>query len=241
MKKTLLCLAICASGTVMAEDKEVKPFTMEAEAGLIKTTGNTESTSAKGKITAHQELEKWSNDYIAELLYKKDEVNGQDQTTARKLFASAQGNYKLSNPDHRIFIFGSYEDDKFSSYDYQGTIAAGWNHKVWEDDTSKFEYSIGPGYSFAKTQAGESVNSAILRAALDYQYKVSDTSLFKQLVSTEIGSDNTKTRSETSLTAQIAGKLAMKLSLTMDHNSDVAPGREKLDTQTAVTLVYTFF
>jgi putative salt-induced outer membrane protein YdiY len=245
MTKSMLVLALIAATNAMAAD-EVKPFTMDGEFGFIATSGNTETTSVKGKLAAHQELERWSNDFMIEALYKKDEVtleNGEQvsQTTAKKYFLSGQGNYKLDNPDHRIFAFASYEDDRFSSFDYQSTIAGGWSQKMWEDDTSKFEYSIGPGYSFAKRIDGTSENGVIVRGALDYQWKISDTATFKQLLSTEVGEDNTKSKSETSVSAQINGSLSLKLSLTMDHNSELLDGTENLDTQTAATVVYTFF
>jgi putative salt-induced outer membrane protein len=240
MQKTLLFLGLFASGVTLAAD-EVKPLSMDGEFGFISTTGNTETTSFKGKLAAHQELDMWSNDFSVEGLYKKDDVGGVSQTTAQKYFMSAQGNYKLENPDHRLFGFASYADDKFSSYDYQSTLAVGWQHKLWDDPSSRFSYSVGPGYSFAKTNAGESENSVIVRGAIDYQWKISDTATFKQLLSTEVGNNNTKSKSETSLSAKINDSLSLKVSLLMDHNSDVAEGNENLDTQTAVTVVYTFF
>jgi putative salt-induced outer membrane protein YdiY len=240
MNKSLILLGLCTAGNVFAAD-EVKPFSMDGEFGFIATTGNTETTSIKGRLSAHQELTQWSNDFIIEALYKKDEISDVEQTTAQKYFLSGQGNYKLENPDHRIFGFASYEDDRFSSFNYQATLAAGWSQKMWEDDTSKFSYSVGPGYSFAETNQGEDQNGLIVRAALDYQWKISDTANFKQLLSTEIGDDNTKSRSETSVSAQISGGLSLKVSLTLDHNSDVAADIEDLETQTAVTLVYSFF
>lgn len=240
MQKTLLLLGLVASGIAAAAD-EVKPLSMDGEFGFISTTGNTETTSFKGKLSAHQELDMWSNDFAIEGLYKKDDIAGTSQTTAQKYFMSAQGNYKLNNPDHRLFGFASYADDKFSSYDYQATLAVGWQQKLWDDKSSRFNYSIGPGYSFAKTNDGESENGAIIRGALDYQWKISDTATFKQTLSSEVGSNNTKSKSETSLSAEINEALSLKVSLLMDHNSDVAVGKENLDTQTAVTVVYTFF
>lgn len=240
MKKHLILLSLLAASNAVAENEE-KPFSMDGEFGFIATSGNTETTSIKGKLSAHQELELWSNDYKAEALYKKDEVNDESQTTAQKYFLSAQANYKLADENHRIFGFLSHEDDRFSSFEYQSTIAAGWSHKLWQDDTSRFKYSVGPGYSFAKRQNGESENSAIVRASLDYQWKISETAQFKQLVSTEVGSDNTKSKSESSVSAKISDSFSLKVSLVLDHNSDVPDGKENLDTQTAVTLVYTFF
>jgi len=240
MQKTLVLLGLLASGIATAAD-EVKPLSMDGEFGFISTTGNTETTSFKGKLAAHQELDMWSNDFSVEGLYKKDDIDGVSQTTAQKYFMSAQGNYKLDNPDHRLFGFASYADDKFSSYDYQSTLAVGWQQKLWDDPSSRFSYSIGPGYSFAKTNEGEFENGVIVRGALDYQWKVSDTATFKQILSSEVGSNNTKSKSETSLSAKINDSLSLKVSLLMDHNSDVAEGKDNLDTQTAVTVVYTFF
>lgn len=247
MKKQLIALSLlaaCSVSSVLAE--ETKELSMDGEFGFIFTTGNTETTSASAGFKAKQELEQWSNDFLIEGLYKKDTVEnamGDDveQTSAQKFFASGQGNYKLENPDHRLFAFASYEDDRFSNFKYQATVAAGWNQKLFEDDASSLEYSVGPGYSFAKNQADEDLNSVIIRGSMAYKYKISDTAQFSQTFSTEMGSDNTKSRAESALSAQIAGGLSMKLSLKFDHNTDVATGVEKLDTETAVTLVYSFF
>ncbi len=247
MKSTLstaCLLALVTSASAFAQD-DAKPFTMEGELGFIFTTGNTETTSVAAGLTAHQELADWSNDYVVEGLYKQEtvEVDGIDEerTSAQKFFASAQGNYKLENPNYRLFGFASYEDDRLSNFAYQSTIAAGWNHQLMETDTQSFEYSIGPGYAFAETQDGEEQNGMIVRASAAYQWRISDTAKFTQTVSTEVGSDNTKSRAESSLTAAINGSLSMKLSVELDHNSNVSPGIEKLDTETSVTLVYSFF
>ncbi len=244
--KPIALSVVLLSSSITSYAEEKKDFTMDAEFGFIFTTGNTETTSASAGITAAQELDKWSNDYVLKGLYKKDTIENAlgeevEQTSAQKFFASAQGNYKLENPNHRLFGFASYEDDRFSNFKYQATLAAGWNQKVWSDETSSFSYSIGPGYAFSKNQADESVNGMIVRASMNYNWQISETSRFIQTFSTEVGSDNTKSRAESGLSAQIAGDLSMKLSIKFDHNSDVAPGIDKLDTETAVTLVYSFF
>lgn len=245
MKKIVLISAIALATSGNLYGKETKPFSMDGEFGFIMTTGNTETTSVKGKLSAHQELDQWSNDYIAEGLYKKDQVTVDNvestQTTAQKWFVSGQGNYKLENPDHRLFVFGSYEDDRFSSFNYQSTIAVGWNQKLWDTETSTFSYSVGPGYSYAETSLGETESGLIVRGSLDYEWNISETATFRQLLSSEVGADNTKSKSETSLSARLNESLSMKFAIALDHNSDVAEGRENLDTQTSVTIVYAFF
>lgn len=247
MISAVVALGLFASGAQAEDDKT---FTMDGELGFIFTSGNTETTSANGALNAKQELEKWSNEFTLKALYKKDKVNGIETTSADKKFASAQGNYKLENPDHRLFGFASYEDDRFSAFDYQATLAAGWNQKLWSDDTSSFEYSVGPGYSFAdrfvtdadgNVTGTESENGIVARGAFAYKYNISETAKFTQTFSTEIGADNTKSRAESAISAKIAGGLSMKVAIKFDHNSDVTGARDNLDTETSVNLVYSFF
>jgi putative salt-induced outer membrane protein len=241
----IIALGIFAS-TTQAEEAT---FTMDGELGFIFTSGNTETTSANGALNAKQELEMWSNEFTFKALYKKDTVDGVETTSADKKFASAQGNYKLENPEHRLFGFASYEDDRFSEFDFQSTLAVGWNQKLWKDDTSSFEFSIGPGYSFADrfvididgNLTTESENGVLVRGAFAYGYSLSETAKFTQTFSTEVGSNNTKSRAESAVSAKIAGGLSMKVALKLDHNSDVTGVRDNLDTEASVNLVYTFF
>lgn len=247
MKRTVLAVTVIGalfSTAAFAQTKQ-KPLTLEGGLGFIFTTGNTDTTSVNGSLESHQELERWSNDYSLSGLYKEEAVENdegveEDRTSAQRFDARAQANYKLDNPDYRLFGFASYEDDRFSSYNYQSTIAAGWNHKLWQDDTTSFEYSIGPGYAFNETQDGESQNGIIVRASSAFQWLISDTAKFTQTVSTEVGSENTKSAAESALTASISGNLSLKVSVSLNHNSNVEPDKEKLDTETAVTLVYSF-
>lgn len=228
------------------EDEETKPFALDGELGIIVTTGNTSTSSFSGRLSAHHELTKWSNDYGVDFLYRQEDVEQADgseesETTAQKLYVSGQANYKLANENNRLFVFGSYEDDRFNSFDFQATLALGWNQKLWQTKKSTFAYSVGPGYSFADTVDGEDASSFILRSAANFQYKISSSATFKQDISTEVGSENTKSKSETSLTTKINGSMSMKFSVILNHNTNVAADLDNLDTQTAVTLVYTFF
>ncbi|MGD8559906.1 MAG: DUF481 domain-containing protein, partial [Gammaproteobacteria bacterium] len=54
------------------------------------------------------------------------------------------------------------------------------------------------------------------------------------------GDDETVTKSVTALTANINSSLAMKLSYTIKHTSEVPPDIEKTDTETVVTIVYKY-
>ena len=52
--------------------------------------------------------------------------------------------------------------------------------------------------------------------------------------------DNSKYKAETSITTKLIETLALKFSFIIDHNTEVDEGTERTDTQTAMTLVYSF-
>ncbi|KAF0192935.1 MAG: hypothetical protein FD165_38 [Gammaproteobacteria bacterium] len=80
----------------------------------------------------------------------------------------------------------------------------------------------------------------LARAAGNYVWKISDTTTFSEELTIDAGQDSTISKSVTGLKSQVAGNLATKLTLTIKNTSDVPPGVEKTDTETAVTLVYGF-
>ncbi|WP_016955149.1 DUF481 domain-containing protein [Catenovulum agarivorans] len=235
--------AALTSGSAIAQ----APAEGEFELGIIVTSGNTETTSLKGKIAYKHELENWSNQYQLDALYKKDEIGEGDekvsQTTAQKYFLSGQGDYKLNDKNSALFIFASYEDDKFSGFEYQSTVAVGYSDQLFKTDQSYLKYNVGPGYTFNKVDGGEKDESAVLRLAAEYQYKFSDHAKFTQKLSTEAALEsgkNTKTKSESAVSANLMGSLSMKAAYTVTHNSEVPDNKENTDTTTSITFVYLF-
>ena len=143
-----------------------------------------------------------------------------------------------------FFIYGEYENNRFSGFRYQAALAAGWTSRLWHDKESEFKYSVGPGYAIAEFEqdnSDEDNKGLIIRAAMEYKRKFSDHATFRQFLSTEADQEFTKTKSETTLSTKLTGDLAMKLSFVMDLDTGVGPDIEELNTQAAVTLVYQFF
>lgn len=229
----------------IGEDSEMS---MIGEFGLVEASGNTSTSSVTAKINASQELTHWSYQIISDFLYKRSatEIDGENvsATSAQKLFLSSQIDYKLLDPNNRVFIYGEYEDNRFSGFDYQTAVAAGWTSRLWRDEISELKYSIGPGYSVSKYESNKNLaddQGIIVRAAFEYKHKFNKQATFRQFVSAEAASDSTKTKSETSLSTKINGSLAMKLTFVVNHDTGVSQETEELDTETAVTLVYQFF
>lgn len=262
MKKALLLTPVLlASVTAIAEDDK-KAHSLDAEFGAILTSGNTESTALKGKFVLENDFDNWRTDWLLEALFKEDEVDveaesgetyQEKQTTAEKYFTSFQADYKL-DADHRgLFVFASYEVDKFSGFEFQASTALGYTDRLFKTDKSSLTYSIGPGYSVSRTEdtvnddgefiESDTEESGIVRLSGQYKYQISENAKFSQTLSSDyaLHSDkNSKTRSETALTSKINSTFALKVSFTATYNTHVPDDKERSDTQTAVTLVYSF-
>jgi putative salt-induced outer membrane protein len=218
------------------------------EFGFLVADGNTNTATITAKINITQELTSWGYQIISDGLYKQSqqELDGEtsEAASAQKLFLSGQLDHKLDEPDDRLFIYGEYENNRFSGFRYQAALAAGWSSRLWHDKQSELKYSVGPGYAVSEVEDDDSeqyTQSLIVRAAMEYKRHFSNQSTFRQFVSTEADQEFTKSKSETSLSTKLTGALAMKLSFVMNLDTSVGPDIEELDTEAAVTLVYQFF
>lgn len=243
------------SSSVWAADEPKRPWDIEVDLGAIATSGNTETTSIQAKLDARQNLESWENQYILSSLFKEDEVVQDDDTTskektAEKYFGSAKFAYLLGVEKSYLFGFGSHTTDYFGAYRTYNTIALGYGDWLYSSKTLNWFVEAGPGYFEGKkvvesdgllvpdTYVDES--GAMLRAATALEWKITATTTFKQTVSVESGSDNTRTQAETSLATSITDAMKMKVGFAIANDSDVAQGKEKTDTTTFVNLVYSF-
>ncbi|MBH0038934.1 DUF481 domain-containing protein [Pseudoalteromonas sp. SWN166] len=260
MKLKLLSILVAASAATnaFAADADQKTWEVTSELGAIITSGNTETTTLKGGIKVQHNLENWNNEYKLDGIYKEDEVedaNGDKnkQRTNEKYSISAQGNYKLNEDHSHLFIYGSHVSDYFGAYRSESVISAGYGLRLLNEKTMWLNAEVGPGYKYfeypddssevddnGNSLAGEFEGEVIALGKLDYNWQISESARFTQLVAVEYGDTNTKTRSETALLAKINGSLQMKVAFNVTNNSDVADDKESTDTETSFTLVYSF-
>lgn len=227
---------------------EEDSWSASTEFGYLMRSGNTETESWKVKVDLARDAGMWRHKSMVDY-YREERETDQGNTTidADRLFSSIQSNRLFRGSEHSsLFIYGSYEDDALNAFDYQSTIAAGYGARYRFSEEIFADFEIGPGMSYNKLEAtGETENEAILRMATSVKWTISDDSNFTQLLSTEVGEANTRSRAVSSVTANLNSSLAMRFSVTLTHNSTVTMQSdgsfpEKLDTETAVTLVYTF-
>ena len=236
MKMTAIaCLVLPAS---LATAEQGKLWKGDVEFGYVSTSGNTDETNIKARADIKREWSDWRYQIVLDSL--NSESN--NQSTAEKYFLSNRLAYQFNEHDY-IFGYASYDDDRFSGFDYQAIAAVGYGRRLLNNPEMQWDVEIGPGYRYSKFNDGapESSNSeAILRLATNYNWDVSETTNFQQTLSIETGEDNTITKSLSALKLQIIGALAMKLSYAIKHTDEVPAGIDSTDTETSVTVTYSF-
>lgn len=224
---------------VQAYAEEPTTWSGDAELGFVSTTGNTDTTTIKSRAKAEGDWEVWRNTTAFDSLNTKED----DSRSAEKYFISNKTDYKFSDVSY-VFGFVSYDDDRFSGFDYQATLSAGYGRTLLSNiDNMSLSLEAGPGYRISKVEdesMDDDQEEVILRAYGNYEWQLSDSAQFGQELTVEGGDENTISKSITSLKTTIVGKLALKVAYTVKYTEEVPPENDHADTETSITLVYSF-
>ena len=248
-----LAMAITCGGAAAADVKQTMLFdeipigswSTSAELGAITTSGNTVGTSVTGKIDARQELDDWSNQYIFSGYFKEDETTNDDgqkvrERSAERFSASAKAAYKLMADHEKLFVLASHVNDKFGAYTKYSTLAVGHGSRWYQSSDKSVDVEFGPGYFSGTNDTGESEHGLTVRGAAAMKWKISQSAMFSQTLSVERGTSNTHSIAETTLSTKINGTMQMKAAFSARNDTRVPDDKKNTDTQTSLTLVYSF-
>lgn len=240
-----------------ADDNEifVQPlFTASAELGFLYKTGNSQTGDMKAALDFRMNDGQWLSILNMDLLVKKSDVvdddgNAHFQSTEEKWAIVSQTNYALSESDEN-YIYGnlSFENRSIGSYSSQNSVSTGWGRHWYRSNNASFWADIGPGYKsdiLRETDLEEEreEDTWIVQAQALYLRKLGEFVEFKQFFSTKLALNrnyNSIFKAESSITTKLISTLQLRFSFTVDINTEVEPGKEHTDTQTAATLVYSF-
>lgn len=217
-----------------AEAKPVK-WSGKVSAGYMAKTGNTDNST----LNANALIRRTSGDWQYQLRAAAHITQKKKSTTEEDYLAFLRANYTLTPVSYLFGVLG-FKSDRFAGYNRRYIQSIGYGHELIETDRHKLWGEIGSGIRQNHLVTGERQQDWIVRANVAYQYKFAEKSEFEQTVQVITGPDNTTTSSDTSLSVPIVGNLGLKLSYTVEHNSDVPADTEKTDTRTAVNIQYSF-
>jgi putative salt-induced outer membrane protein len=212
-------------------------WTSSIEFGYVAFSGNKETKSLNSRFALSYEIEKWRH---AGFVSAQTSSASDQATDSEKYTAQAKSDYQYSKSAYSFGII-DYDNTKLSGFDYQASIAVGIGYRFLNQDAHKLKGEMGFGTRKSKDEITFETNSeSITRLAGLYKWKISKTSSFEQTVSYEVGDENKIAKSYSGLSANINDDLALKVSYTAKHQSDVPVGNKKLETITSFTVVYNF-
>ncbi|WP_114326229.1 DUF481 domain-containing protein [Candidatus Colwellia aromaticivorans] len=234
----------------------IKPMLIgSAELGFLYKTGNTQSADIKTGIDLRFEQSRWLSLINIDLLIKKADVADKDtgdshfKTTDKKWTIASQTNYSLDSSE-KHYIYGNvwYEENDFSGFINQSSVSTGWGRHWYRTNEASLWGDIGPGYKRDQLKVTDkepthTIASWIIQAQALYIRKLGEHVELKQYVSVKQAiktGENSIYKGETSITTKLISTLQLKFTFTVNYNTDIEDDKKNLDTQTAVTLVYSF-
>ena len=139
-------------------EEEAKIWSGSVELGFVDTNGNTEETTTKSRAEIFRETDQWKYTFLFNSSYSQTDGNN----TAEKYFVANRLAYKYSEKDY-IYGYHSYDDDRFSGFDYITTFSIGYGRTLLNNETMEWNAEIGPGYRYPKEDSGDVTEEAVVR------------------------------------------------------------------------------
>ncbi|MCH8137290.1 MAG: DUF481 domain-containing protein [Proteobacteria bacterium] len=229
----MLTFVTLAADAALAQEEN--GLTTEIQLGALFTSGNTEDQTLNfaGNISWLQD--QWEYVFSLDGLFSSKE----NDVTGQRFYAVASANYEFSQNSFFLTRI-AHEDDRFSGFDSQSDITFNYGRKLLAN-IANMELTLNAGVGMRRSRLSDSdFDEPIVRLAGDYDWKISDTASFGQQLSAEAGSQTNIFRYETSIETRILNNLSLRFSINIKHQTDVPAGREKTDTETAITFVMNF-
>jgi len=210
---------------------------LSTELGATLTTGNTDTQSYKGKVKGSFAYSQGRVNYHAQF-FKKISA---DKVSADKWKLGLKTNLDFSE-HNSSFATIEYEQDQFASYESVTTFAAGYTQLMFNNSVIKWDADIGPGYKL-KSNDEEDLREYVMHLGSNLSIKLSKHAKFIQTLIADFGFQGDASdvvRSETAILTSVLENLKMKLTYAFKHNSRPGENKEKLDTQTTVSMVFIF-
>ena len=224
-----------------AKKAEESSWKGDVQIGYVMSSGNTESTNLNGKFNIETTADEWRH-LLSAIAFSS---SSNKQTTAERYKLHYQAERKFTD---KSYFFGnvSYEDDRFSGYDYRSTLSAGYGLRLYDENKMTLDTEYGAGYRQSQLTmdpvTGNSISEseAMLTFAAKYLWQIEEDRSLMSNLTVEAGEETTITNFELGFVTMIAGDLSLKASYSARHTNVVPAGKEKLDTITSLNLLYAF-
>ena len=239
LKTTLSSTIILASA--FAQTSFAQTWEGQGEAGIIRTTGNTESENLNLGLGLSYIQGKWTNKFVAAAYQQSsDNVDSADSLSA---------DYTLEReltPRSKLFGSLGYLDDDFDGFTEKLTASVGYGYKIIDSTATTWETSAGIGYRDTSTIETDDdgvitetdISGATFVALSEFKTSLTANTTFTDTFKSEIGSDNSFFENEAAIDVAMNDRFSLKVGFLVRHNTDPGEGSDETDTITSLSLVY---
>ena len=206
----------------------------QGELGAFMSTGNADNTGVTASLALTKEGINWRHKLAGRADYQRT-----DGTVTREQFLAAyELNLKLTDRLYG-YALGQYERDRFQGFSARYSASGGLGYDILTQGPT---LSVKAGPAWRRTElidGGSSSNLAGL-AALDFDWQIADTITLTQDANALLQSGSSTITSDTGVQAALSDALSLRLSYTVEHDTNPPPGAVKTDTLSRITIIYGF-
>jgi len=233
-------LALAAAEQAAAEEEAIRSaglfdnWSGQGELGAFMSTGNAENTGLTASLSLVKEGIRWRHKLSGRADYQETEGT----VTREQYLAVYEPNFKIND---RLYAYAlaQYERDRFQGFSARYSASGGLGYDVLVDGPT-LSINAGPAWRRTELTTGESTSNLAGLAALDFDWSISDSLAFTQDGSAFIQSGSSTFISDTGLQVAMSDALSVRLSYTLEHDTDPPAGAVKTDTLSRITIIYDF-
>lgn len=207
----------------------------KGELGAFRSTGNAANTGITAGLALTREGIKWRHNLSGRADYQETE----GVVTREQYLAAYEPNYRLSE---RLYAYGlaQYERDRFQGFSARYSVSGGLGYDVLTGPAMTLAVKAGPAWRRTQLVDGTASSNLAALAAADFDWALAGTISFTQNASALLQAGSSTLISDSGLVAKVSGKMSVRLSYTVEHDTAPPPGAVQTDTLSRVTLIYDF-
>lgn len=212
-------------------------FDKRLEISYVNTSGNTNTSSLNGKISANKKFENDAEVKLKASILKSEDNN---KKSANKYDAELDYDHMLGD---RLYLYlGSYYVvDKFSDYDSRLNIGPGLGYKLIYTKEEVLDFQGGFDYAIDTYEDGSKDRYAAPKIELNYKKKLKENLEFNQMFS-YLGSTKDSKKyfltSQTGLNVVMVENLSLGASYVLDYVNYT--NKDRLDRKFLTSLIFDF-
>jgi putative salt-induced outer membrane protein len=248
LRSAIGALLIAASLAARADDLP-QGWSGKGQAGYVMSRGNSDTDAANVKFDLNLLRNDWKHNLSFDGLFGRST----GITSAERWDVRLQSDYSF-NKSWFTFAALTYQDDRFSGFQYQGSGSGGLGYKFIDSEMTKLSAQLGVGYRslrpelLIKDDAGavidriplQTQSEVVATAGVDFSHQFNASTKLADKLNADSGSSNTSIKNDLALEVKMSKKLSLAAGFSVLENTNPPEGLKRIDTITTLNVVYAF-